>query len=44
MASTCGRVGYPHHLSGIIDTEGVTGTSTQRPEIGQSFAIGVYDV
>ena len=42
--STCGRVGAPHHLPGVVDAIGVTVTSTQRPEIGQSFAIGVYDV
>ena len=42
--STCGRGGLPHHLPGVVDARGVTGTSTQRPEIGQSFAIGVYDV
>ena len=47
---TCGRGGPPHHLPGVVDAvqperaDDVTVTSTQRPEIGHSFAIGVYDL
>ena len=40
---TCGRVGAPHHLPGVVDAIGVTVTSTQRPEIGHAHAIGAGD-
>ena len=40
---TCGRVGLPHHLPGVVDARGVTVTSTQRPEIGHAHAIGAGD-
>ena len=35
--------GVPHHLPGVVDARGVTGTSTQRPEIGHAHAIGAGD-
>ena len=41
--STCGRVGVPHHLPGVVDAKGGTVTSTQRPEIGHAHAIGAGD-
>ena len=40
---TCGRVGPPHHLPGVVDAIGVTVISTQRPEIGHAHAIGAGD-
>jgi hypothetical protein len=44
MRIICGRAGFPHHLPGVVDATGVTVTYTRRLEIGQSFAIGAYDV
>ena len=41
--STCGRVGLPHHLPGVVDAIGETVISTQRPEIGHAHAIGAGD-